>query len=94
MGRLIKPIILISLALLSTSSLSDDQDRVLNLREAGEILPLEQILKITRKEIDGRILEVELEQEKETILYELQILDITGQVWELKIDAKTGDIIK
>ena len=109
MGRLIKPLILIALTLLSLQgyasdkqdkrySEKDDQTRALQLREAGKILPLEAILEIARTQIDGDILEVELEQKRDTtdstFIYELEILDKKGQVWELKIDAQSGDILK
>ena len=78
----------------SSSCLADDQDVVLQLRQAGEVLPLEQILSISRQQQQGRILEVELEQGRNGIIYELKILADDGQVWELKVNAKSGAIIK
>jgi len=94
MGRLIYATLVFCLALISLQAHADDQDRALQLREAGEILPLEQILEISRKQIDGRVLEVELEQKHGTLLYELEILDDNGRVWELEVDATDGTIIK
>lgn len=83
------------LALLFTPALSDDdQLRAIELLQRGEILPLEDILVISRGEIEGHILEVELEQERGKIIYEIEMLDQQGRVWELKIDATSGEIIK
>ena len=94
MGRLITITTIILLSLYSLQGHTDDQDRVLELRLAGEVMPLEQILKISRQYQQGSILEVELEQEWNTIIYELKILADDGQVWELKVDAKSGAIIE
>jgi uncharacterized membrane protein YkoI len=82
------------MALLSMQGHADDQDHALQLREAGKILSLEEILSISRKQIEGRVLEVELERKHGTLIYELEILDDKGRVWELKVDATDGRIIK
>ncbi len=96
MGRLTQlTLLLVMLALLFTPAMSDDdQYRALELLQQGEILPLEDILVISRQEIDGHILEVELEQERGKIIYEIEMLDQQGRVWELKLDATNGNIIK
>ncbi len=94
MGRLTKILSIVLLALFIQQSHADDQDRALQLLQAGEILPLEQILKISRQQHDGHILEVELEQEHGTLIYELEILNKQGHVWEIKIDARSGIIIE
>lgn len=94
MGRLIQRMFVVSLTLLSVQSFADDQDRALQLREAGKILSLGEILSMNSAWIDGHILEVELERERDILIYELEILDDKGRVWELKVDAKSGRIIK
>ncbi len=95
MGRLTQFALLMMLALLFTPAMSDDdQSRAIELLQQGEILPLEDILVISRQEIDGHILEVELEQERGEIIYEIEMLDQQGRVWELKIDATNGEILK
>lgn len=94
MGRLKHYLIATVLALVSMQGLADDQQRALQLRESGEILPLEEILVISRKQVDGRILEVELKRKHGVLLYEIKILDINGRVWELKVDASNGTIIE
>lgn len=94
MGRLVI-IGFISLITMSHSNgFADDHDEAYELLRSGEILPLEKILEISRKQIQGRVLEVELEQEDKLLIYELEVLDNQGIVWEIKVDAKTGSIIK
>ncbi len=75
-------------------SFADDHDEAYDLLRSGKILSLEKILKIARKQIQGIILEVELEYEKKILIYELEVLDKKGIVWEIKLNATTGAIIK
>ena len=67
------------------------------VREAlrrGEVLPLMKILAIANKEVAGDVIEVELEDEREALIYEIKILTSTGRVREVKIDARTGAVLK
>jgi uncharacterized membrane protein YkoI len=63
------------------------------LREAGEIRSLEDISARARTAKAGEILETELERSDGRYVYEMEILDAQGQVWELKLDAKTGELL-
>lgn len=69
-------------------------DRIPALVERGEVLPLEQILKRNEPQITGRIIEIELERKKDTYLYEIKILRPDGRYRELKIDARTGAVVR
>lgn len=73
---------------------SSDHEEAKRLREAGDILPLDGIVERARKEHDGRLLESELEREHGRYVYEVEMLDKEGVVWELKYDAKTGELVK
>jgi uncharacterized membrane protein YkoI len=64
------------------------------LSEAGVILPLEKIVAAARKIKPGEVLETELERKGKGYVYEIEILDVHGQVWEVKLDAKTAKLIK
>lgn len=66
------------------------------LQAAGEILSFEKITEIARKIKLGEILETELERSRKSDLYiyEVEILDVNGVVWELDINAKTGELMK
>ena len=71
-----------------------DQQASRRLVEAGEILPLQQVLGLIKKERDGRILEVELERKRDRYVYEIELLGDKGRVWEYKLDAATGEILE
>jgi uncharacterized membrane protein YkoI len=64
------------------------------LLSAGKILPLEKITKLAKEIKPGDVLETELEHKKGILIYEVEILDAHSQVWEIKLDAKTGKLIK
>ena len=61
---------------------------------AGEILPLQQILDQLEKEQPGRVLEVELDREYGGYIYEIELLDEQGRVWELEFNAESGELIE
>jgi len=98
MKRLLKPAILLLAVLTMGIALpvAADKEDQLDYREArrlmenGTILPLETIL----KKVQGNILEVELEHERNLYLYEIEILNDNGSVTELEFDATTGALIK
>jgi uncharacterized membrane protein YkoI len=85
----------LAIALLTaTAALGDglSAERVRELVERGEILPLEQILKRNEAGIGGRIIEVEIEQKRGVYVYEIKVLRPDGRTREIKIDARTGVI--
>lgn len=71
-----------------------DYNQAKKMLDAGEILSLEQILTKVSKHTPGRILELELEIEGEQPLYEIELIDTEGIVWELKVNAKTAKLIE
>lgn len=71
-----------------------ERERVRELREAGAILPLETILERARAHRTGRILEAELERHRQGYVYEIEMLDAQGRVWELTLDAGSGVLLE
>lgn len=73
-----------------------DYKEARRLHAAGEILSFETIAEIARKIKPGDILETELERSRKNgfYFYEVEILDAKGIVWELDINAKTGEMMK
>jgi uncharacterized membrane protein YkoI len=69
-------------------------DEARRLRQAGTILPVETILERLLLEQPGRLLDLELERDDGRYVYELEMLDSSGTVWELLFDARTGALIK
>jgi len=72
---------------------SDDHDLAKQLLDSGDILPLETILKKVRSIQAGKILDLELEKEDGQIIYEIELLTSSGSVFELKINAKSGELL-
>ena len=62
--------------------------------KAGEILPLEKIIERARAEHPGKILETDLDMELGRYVYEVELLDDKGTVWEMELDAKTGELLR
>jgi len=73
---------------------SDDHETARRLSEAGEILPLETILEHAQQLQPGRVIEVEFEQDHRQYIYEIEILNARGVVWELELDARTGQLLE
>lgn len=64
------------------------------LRESGKILPLETIIEKSKAFRQGEVIDTELEREKGMLVYEIEILDDQGRVWELEFDATNGDLLE
>jgi uncharacterized membrane protein YkoI len=73
---------------------SDDNDTARELRQQGVILPLEQLVAALPHPQPLRILEAEMERERGRLIYELEVLDAQGQVWEVELDAVTGRLLE
>ena len=87
------PAVVVLLAMALPAGADTDAATVRRLRESGEILPLEKILERARKERPGEVLETELERKGARHVYEVEILDAQGRVWELKFDARSGELL-
>ncbi len=89
---------LFSSTLIESSSLAIaaeiNQADARKLSQSGDILSLEKIIASAKSIKPGKVLETELEREYGKYVYEVELLDAHGQVWELKLDAKTGKLIK
>jgi uncharacterized membrane protein YkoI len=59
----------------------------------GDILSLQQILQYAWQQHAGRVLEAELEEHNGRIYYEVEILDVHGEVWEMNFDARSGELL-
>ncbi len=98
MGRLSRRSVLIGAGLLCAVSVAvadrRDHDDARALREQGAIVPLEEILRAATAQHPGRVVEVELERKGEAYVYEIELLDAAGEVWELKYDAGTGALLE
>lgn len=81
------------ITLLSASLLAQadsDHENAKRMKDAGDILSLEVILKNAREIQQGKILEAELESENDKMVYEIELLTPDGKILELVFDASTG----
>lgn len=90
---LIMVLMLSSVSMAAVAS-GNDQDRARELRSAGTIVPLEQIIAQVRARQIEHILEVELESDDAGYYYEIEALDSQGRVRKLEFDATTGQLVK
>ena len=75
----------------------DDAREHYEAREAlrlGEIRPLEQIIAVVRGQIAGDIIEIEFERNEGRYVYEIEIIEPSGRIIEIEVDAKTSEILK
>ncbi|MEX2525101.1 MAG: PepSY domain-containing protein [Gammaproteobacteria bacterium] len=70
-----------------------DMEQARKLKQAGSIMPLEDLLKAVRREYPGQVIEVELEEADGRFYYEIEVLADDGIVRELDVDATTGEIL-
>ena len=88
---------LVAVMLVSSSAAvlaDEDQQQARQLREAGEVLPLQRIIATVRQQQPGRLLEVELEQHQGRWIYEVELLATDGVVWEFEVDAASGELLR
>lgn len=77
------------------SAAENEQDNVdiEGAMKAGEILPLEEIIHRAKSEVPGRITEIELGHSDGRYLYEVDVMDDSGVKRELKLDAKSAELL-
>lgn len=64
------------------------------LVKQGAILPMKTIVAKAEKLKAGRLLEAGLRKKHDRYVYDVEILDAGGIVWELKFNAATGDLLE
>lgn len=71
-----------------------DHERALQAVQSGQVLPLAKVLSLLEREHPGQVLEVELENEQQQWQYEIKLLQPDGRLMKLKLDARTGEVLK
>jgi uncharacterized membrane protein YkoI len=94
--KLIAPAILVAAAvLLAAAPLraeASGHDAVRHAVERGEIRALTDILTIVRGKLPGEVTGVEIERKNGRWLYEFRVVDGNGRLFEVYVDAKSGEI--
>ncbi len=79
----------------SAPALDVDQDEALRLRQSGEVLSFQTILRHADERYPGaRLLEAELDDDDGELIYEIELLTRDGVVRELEIDARSGRLLE
>lgn len=93
-AMLLKVTVIILTISFSVTLWAGDHDNAKKLMESGDIVPLETILEQLQKRIAGRVIEVELEDKKGRLVYEIEQIDKKGIVREFVFDATDGRLLK
>ena len=63
------------------------------IKDLNGLMPLEKIIDEAKARRAGQVIEAEVRTIDGTDVYEIEILDEEGKVWELYFNAKTGELI-
>jgi uncharacterized membrane protein YkoI len=69
-----------------------DHDAVRIAVERGEIRPLVEILALIREGLPGPITGVKIERKAGRWIYEFRVVDEKGRLFEVYVDARSGQI--
>lgn len=83
----------LSLAAVAPSWADDDHDRARAALQAGEVLPLGEVLTRVERDYPGQVLEVELDDHHDRLVYEIKLLRADGAITKLKADARSGEVL-
>jgi uncharacterized membrane protein YkoI len=72
----------------------DDHEFAKRALEQGRALPLADIIAKVTPKVPGKVIEVDLEDEDGTLVYDLKVLSPQGRLQEIEVDAATGKILK
>ena len=70
---------------------AEAQRQALAALQRGEILPLARIMAIATSTVPGDIIEIEF---KAGPHYEVEVLTSSGRIREVKLDARTGEVLR
>jgi uncharacterized membrane protein YkoI len=73
---------------------SQDLDHIRDLVRAGKLLPLTTLRQRVLEKWPGELIGVTVDDEQSAIVYEFRILDDTGKMIEVEVDAATGRILE
>ncbi|MDR3438651.1 PepSY domain-containing protein [Telmatospirillum sp.] len=87
-------IVLASLLAGTPVAADSDHDVARRALEAGQILPLRDILTRVGTAFPGQMIDTDLETEGGRLVYEIKVLTSDGRVLKLLYDARTGEMLK
>jgi uncharacterized membrane protein YkoI len=84
---------LVSAGAPALASDAHDHDRARRALEAGEVMPLRDIIDRVELSHPGQIIEIELERDDGRWRYELKLLRVDGSMAKLLVDARDGRVL-
>lgn len=82
------------LALPSGHAGERDHELARQALQQGKVLPLRTVLDQAERDYQGQVIKVEFEHDDGQFVYELRVLQSSGQLLKLKINAVNGQVIK
>jgi uncharacterized membrane protein YkoI len=73
---------------------NNDQDQAREAVRRGEVLPIARILQLVAQYQPGDVIEVQLDENRGRLEYEIRVLTPAGRVRELRLDARTGAFVR
>ncbi|MCP4491995.1 MAG: peptidase M4 [Gammaproteobacteria bacterium] len=70
------------------------QNEIRKMVKQGRLWSLESIMELYQAQQYGKLLDLEVEREGGTIVYELEFLQADGRIVELEIDASNGQLLE
>ncbi|MFP6759963.1 MAG: PepSY domain-containing protein [Alphaproteobacteria bacterium] len=71
---------------------ADNHRRARDAVNAGDVLPLSAVLGIVRSQFSGRVMDVDLQQRGQSMVYQVKLLTPDGRLMRISVDARTGRI--
>ncbi len=72
----------------------DEVDRVRAAVQAGELLPLDQVLERLKRSHPGQVLAIELERDDGRWIYEVKLLQAGGRLLKLELDGRSAAVLQ
>jgi uncharacterized membrane protein YkoI len=70
----------------------NDHDEVRNAVENGRIKPLAELLKLVCDKMPGEVTGIDIERKHDVWVYEFRLIDKAGRLFDVYVDANSGDI--
>ncbi|PSW21831.1 hypothetical protein C9I98_00765 [Photobacterium sanctipauli] len=74
--------------------IEEDHDDVMHAVQQGLIQPYSELQKVVAKQLNGRIIRVELEEDDDVWIYELKLIDPNNNIVKVDYEAKTLTIVE
>ncbi len=72
----------------------DDHDQARRALREGHVRPLSDILAAVKDRFDGEVIDIGFERTGGRYVYEIKVLQASGRLREVYVDAASGEILK